>query len=186
VLDAMRETPRHLFIPERVRHLAYEDQPVPIGGGQTISQPYIVAYMTELLDPDPSAIVLEIGTGSGYQAAILARLVKHVYTIEIVPELARWARQTLAGYKNISVRQGDGYKGWPEQAPFDRIILTAAPPEVPQALIDQLKPGGRLVAPEGRSAFDQELVLIEKGQDGAVKRRPVLPVRFVPMVPGKP
>jgi protein-L-isoaspartate(D-aspartate) O-methyltransferase len=186
VLDAMRETPRHLFIPERVRHLAYEDQPVPIGGGQTISQPYIVAYMTELLDPDPSAIVLEIGTGSGYQAAILARLVKHVYTIEIVPELARWARQTLAGYKNVSVRQGDGYKGWPEQAPFDRIILTAAPPEIPQALIDQLKPGGKLVAPEGRSAFDQELVLIEKGKDGTVKRRPVLPVRFVPMVPGKP
>jgi protein-L-isoaspartate(D-aspartate) O-methyltransferase len=185
VLEAMRATPRHLFMPAGVRHLAYEDQPVPIGQGQTISQPYIVAFMTELLAPQPGATVLEIGTGSGYQAAVLARLVKHVYTIEIVPDLARWAEKALDGYKNVTVRLGDGYKGWPEHAPFDRVILTAAPPEIPKALIDQLKPGGRLVAPEGRSVWDQELVVIEKGKDGRLKRRAVLPVRFVPMVPGK-
>jgi protein-L-isoaspartate(D-aspartate) O-methyltransferase len=185
VLEAMRATPRHLFMPEGVRHLAYEDQPVPIGQGQTISQPYIVAFMTEMLAPERSATVLEIGTGSGYQAAVLARLVQHVYTIEIVPDLARWAEKALAGYKNVTVRLGDGYKGWPDQAPFDRIILTAAPPEIPKALVDQLKPGGRLVAPEGRSVWDQELVVIDKGKDGRLKRRAVLPVRFVPMVPGK-
>ncbi|HWR53043.1 MAG TPA: protein-L-isoaspartate(D-aspartate) O-methyltransferase [Bryobacteraceae bacterium] len=183
VLETMRQVPRHLFMPEEVRSAAYQDSPVPIGRGQTISQPYIVAFMTDLLKTRPSDIVLEIGTGSGYQAAVLARLAKHVYTIEIVPDLARSATSTLdrLGYANVTVRVGDGYKGWPERAPFDRIILTAAPPELPQALIDQLKPGGRLVAPVGRS-WDQELIVIEKAPDGKLKRRSALPVRFVPMV----
>lgn len=188
VLAAMRQVPRHLFMPEEVRSAAYEDSPVPIGYGQTISQPYIVAYMTDLLEPRATDTVLEIGTGSGYQAAVLARLVKHVYSIEIVPQLARTATATLKqlGYDNVTVRLGDGYKGWPEQAPFDRIILTAAPPELPQALVDQLKPGGRLLAPVGRTVFDQELMVIEKDRDGKVTRRGVLPVRFVPMVKPAP
>ncbi|HOK47119.1 MAG TPA: protein-L-isoaspartate(D-aspartate) O-methyltransferase [Bryobacteraceae bacterium] len=186
VLDVMRRVPRHLFMPENVRALAYADQPVPVGYGQTISQPYIVAFMTELLAPERTHKVLEIGTGSGYQAAVLSPLVGHVYTIEIVPELARSAAATLKklGYDNITVRLGDGYKGWPEQAPFDRIILTAAPPKVPQELIDQLKPGGRLVAPEGASVFGQELVVIEKAADGKTRKKSVLPVMFVPMVRG--
>jgi protein-L-isoaspartate(D-aspartate) O-methyltransferase len=188
VLDAMRQVPRHLFMPEEVRSAAYQDSPVPIGYGQTISQPYIVAYMTDLLGVRSTDTVLEIGTGSGYQAAVLARLAKHVYSIEIVPQLARTATAALSrlGYTNVTVRLGDGYKGWPERAPFDRIVLTAAPPELPQALIDQLKPGGRLVAPVGRSVFDQELVVVEKGRDGKVKRRSALPVRFVPMVKQAP
>lgn len=186
VLAALRETPRHRFVPPGLEGRAYEDSPLPIGYGQTISQPYIVARMTELLEPGPDHTVLEVGTGSGYQAAILARLAKHVYTIELVPELARRSQDLLGrlGYANITVRQGDGYKGWPEHAPFDRIILTAAPPEIPQALIDQLKPGGRMVAPVG-SGDRQELVVLEKSPSGAVRRRTVLPVRFVPMVPGK-
>lgn len=184
VLDAMRQVPRHLFMPEEVRSAAYEDSPVPIGHGQTISQPYIVAYMTDLLSVRSTDVVLEIGTGSGYQAAVLSRLAKHVYSIEIVPELARTATATLSrlGYTNVTVRLGDGYKGWPERAPFDRIILTAAPPELPNALIDQLKPGGRLIAPVGRTVFEQELIVVEKGSDGKLKRRSSLPVRFVPMV----
>jgi protein-L-isoaspartate(D-aspartate) O-methyltransferase len=187
VLRAMRRVPRHLFMPEAVRALAYADQPVPVGYGQTISQPYIVGFMTGILDPAPAHKVLEIGTGSGYQAAVLSALVRHVYSIEIVPELARSATVTLKklGYDNVTVRVGDGYKGWPEQAPFDRIIITAAPPRVPQELIGQLKPGGKLVAPEGESVFDQELVLIEKKADGRITRKSVLPVRFVPMVRGK-
>lgn len=185
VLRVMRNTPRHLFMPPPVRDMAYADRPVSIGHGQTISQPYIVALMTELLDPSKAQKVLEIGTGSGYQAAVLAPLVKHVYTIEIVPDLARQAAELLSklGHKNVTVRLGDGYRGWPEQAPFDRIILTAAPPEMPQALVDQLRPGGRLVAPIGQ-AF-QELVVLEKSADGKVKRRTVASVRFVPMVKGK-
>ncbi len=188
VLRAMRAVPRHLFVPEGVRELAYEDQPVPIGFGQTISQPYIVAYMTETLDPARDHKVLEIGTGSGYQAAVLAVLTRQVYSIEIVPELARSAEETLKrlGYGNVTVRLGDGYKGWPEHAPFDRIILTAAPPEIPQALIDQLGPGGRLVAPVGASPLDQELVTIDKDRKGGITRRSLLPVRFVPMVPAAP
>ncbi len=187
VLKVMREVPRHLFMPAEVRHLAHEDQPVPIGRGQTISQPYIVGFMTELLRVTPDSTVLEIGTGSGYQAAVLARLAKHVYTIEIVPELAAWSAGVLKKleFENVTPRLGDGYKGWPERAPFDRIILTAAPPEVPKALVDQLKPGGRLVAPVGRSVWEQELVVIDKGADGRLSRRSVLPVRFVPMVHGK-
>ncbi|HVX65120.1 MAG TPA: protein-L-isoaspartate(D-aspartate) O-methyltransferase [Bryobacteraceae bacterium] len=186
VLRAMLSVPRHLFVPEAARPAAYGDHPVSIGRGQTISQPYIVGFMTETLRPERGHRVLEIGTGSGYQAAVLSLLVKEVYTIEIVPELARSSAATLAelGYGNVKVRHGDGYRGWPEQAPFDRIIVTAAPPEIPQSLIDQLAPGGRLIAPEGNSPFDQQLVVVEKARDGSVTRRAVLPVRFVPMVRG--
>jgi protein-L-isoaspartate(D-aspartate) O-methyltransferase len=182
VIESMRTTPRHRFVPESVRTQAYWDGALPIGYAQTISQPYIVGLMTELLEVSPSHKVLEIGTGSGYQAAVLSSLAKQVYSIEIVPELARSSAQLLRelGYRNVTVREGDGYKGWPEQSPFDRIILTAAPPEIPQALIDQLKPGGRLVAPEGR--LFQELVIVEKDAAGKVKRTPNIAVRFVPMV----
>jgi len=186
VLRALRATPRHLFMPEAVRSMAYEDHPTPIGRGATISQPFIVALMTELLAPSKSSRVLEIGTGSGYQAAVLAQLAKSVHSIEIVPELAAAARERLRrlGYPNVTVLAGDGYKGWPEEAPFDRIILTAAPPQVPQALLTQLSNGGRLVAPVG-SSLDQELIVIEKGTDGKIRRRSAGGVIFVPMVPGK-
>lgn len=184
VLKAMRETPREIFVPPAVRVFAYEDRPFPIGYGQTISQPYIVAFMTEMLDIKMDHRVLEIGTGSGYQAAILSSLAREVYTIEIVPQLAKSASETLngLGYKNVIVREGDGYKGWPEKAPFDRIILTAAPPELPKTLTDQLKPGGKLLAPIGDPTTAQELRLVEKGADGKITSRPVLPVQFVPMV----
>jgi protein-L-isoaspartate(D-aspartate) O-methyltransferase len=187
VLKAMRTTPRHLFVPEPVRTQAYADGPLPIGYGQTISQPYIVASMTELLDPKPSHRVLEIGTGSGYQAAILSPLVKEVYTIEIIPELAASAEALLKklGYQNIFVRVGDGYLGWPEKAPFDRIILTAAPPQIPQSLIDQLANGGKMVAPAGAGVWEQELYVVDKDKNGKVTRRSVYGVRFVPMVKGK-
>jgi protein-L-isoaspartate(D-aspartate) O-methyltransferase len=187
VLKAMRETPREQFIPPAVRELAYEDRPVPIGYGQTISQPYIVALMTEMLDIKRDQRVLEIGTGSGYQAAVLSSLAKEVYTIEIVPELAKSASVTLnrLGYKNVIVREGDGYKGWPEKAPFERIILTAAPTELPKTLTDQLKPGGKLLAPIGAPLSVQELRVVEKTADGKITSRPVLPVRFVPMVKPK-
>lgn len=187
VLRAMRDTQRHLFVPLPLRSQAYADHPLPIGHGQTISQPYIVALMTQLLEPDKTLTVLEIGTGSGYQAAVLAPLVKHVYTMEIVPELAESSGELLAklGYKNVTVRHGDGYKGWPEKAPFDRIILTAAPPEIPKALIDQLKPRGKLVAPVGERVFGQDLVVVDKDASGKIRRRSVIPVMFVPMVPGK-
>jgi protein-L-isoaspartate(D-aspartate) O-methyltransferase len=183
VLKAMRDTPRERFIPSYARALAYEDRPVSIGYGQTISQPYIVAFMTEMLEVKQFHRVLEIGTGSGYQAAILSSLVKEVYTIEIVPQLAKSASQTFngMGYDNVIVREGDGYKGWPEKAPFDRIILTAAPPELPRALTDQLKPGGKLLAPIGGNTA-QALRLVEKSADGKITSRPLLPVRFVPMV----
>ncbi len=184
VITVMTNVPRHLFIDESQWPIAYSDGPLPIGHGQTISQPYIVAFMTELLQPDAHHVVLEIGTGSGYQAAVLARLVHHVYTIEIVPELGHSARQTLKrlGYENISVRIGDGYKGWPKEAPFDRIILTAAPEEVPQALVDQLKPGGRMVLPVGPRWWGQDLLVIDKDSTGEVIEKKTLPVRFVPMV----
>lgn len=185
VLKAMRETPRHLFVPEEIRSRAYDDTPLPIGWGQTISQPYIVASMTELLDPKPHHRVLEIGTGSGYQAAVLSTLVSQVYTIELVPQLGALAaeRLTRLGYKNIAARVGDGYLGWPEQAPFDLIILTAAPPELPKPLLDQLKNGGRLVAPVGTAW--QELVVVDKDQSGKIRQRREYAVMFVPMVPGK-
>ena len=182
VLSVLRATPRHLFIPESTRKWAYNDTAVSIGHAATISQPYVVALMTELLQVSKNDRVLEIGTGSGYQAAVLAQLVKHVYTIEIVPELAASARETLQrqGYGNVTVRQGDGYKGWPEEAPFERIIITAAPPEMPQALIEQLAKGGRLVSPVG-TGFNQELILIEKKPDGSVRRSTHGGVMFVPM-----
>lgn len=187
VLRALRTVPRHLFVPEAARLAAYADHPVSIGYGQTISQPYIVGFMTELLAPARSHTVLEIGAGSGYQAAVLSGLARQVNSIEIVPELARSAAATLKklGYENVTVRLGDGYKGWPDAAPFDRIILTAAPPEIPQALLDQLAPGGRLVAPVGSTLFGQQLVVVDKTADGKLKRRSVLPVMFVPMVRGK-
>jgi protein-L-isoaspartate(D-aspartate) O-methyltransferase len=182
VLRAMRATPRHLFAPKALEAEAYDDHPLPIGYGATISQPYIVALMTELLGPAKSQRVLEIGTGSGYQAAVLAVLVGQVYTIEIVPELAEAARRTLSGlgYSNVVVRQGDGYGGWPEQAPFDRIIVTAAPPEVPKALIEQLAMGGRLVAPVG-PGWAQDLIVVDKKPDGTVQRVAGPAVLFLPM-----
>jgi protein-L-isoaspartate(D-aspartate) O-methyltransferase len=187
VLQAMRTTPRHLFVPEEMRGQAYADGPLPIGYGQTISQPYIVASMTELLAPSRQMRVLEIGTGSGYQAAVLAQVFKEVYTIEIVPELGASATALLKkfGYTNLTVRVGDGYLGWPEKAPFDRIVLTAAPPEIPQTLIDQLEKGGRMVAPVGSSVWEQELVVLDKLPNGKVTSRTVYPVRFVPMVKAK-
>lgn len=184
VLRAMRDTPRHEFMPEAVRKFAYEDRPVPIGYGQTISQPSLVAFMTEALELRKQHRVLEIGTGSGYQAAVLAPLAGEVYTIEIVPALARSAAETFKRlrYRNIFAREGDGYVGWPEKAPFDRIILTAAPPELPQALVDQLRPGGKLVAPVGPTSTEQQLLLVEKSAEGGITKRAILPVRFVPMV----
>jgi protein-L-isoaspartate(D-aspartate) O-methyltransferase len=184
VLKAMRVTPRHLFAPPDVRSLAYEDHPVPIGYGQTMSQPYIVAFMTDALAVRKEHRVLEIGTGSGYQVAILSALAKEVYTVEIVAQLAKSAADTLKrlGNSNVFVREGDGYNGWPEKAPFDRIILTAAPPELPQIVVNQLKTGGRLLAPLGRTVFDQEITVVEKAVDGKITSRSLLPVRFVPMV----
>ncbi len=184
VLEAMRKVERHKFIPGHQTASAYEDHPLPIGHGQTISQPYIVALMTELLDLDGTEKVLEVGTGSGYQAAILAHLAKEVYTIEIVETLGKSSRNKLKelGYDNVEVRIGDGYRGWPEEAPFDVIILTAAPPEIPETLIEQLADGGILVAPEGD--YMQELVKIEKN-NGSVTRKNITFVRFVPMIHGK-
>jgi protein-L-isoaspartate(D-aspartate) O-methyltransferase len=185
VLEAMREIPRHLFVPASERSEAYADKPLPIGESQTISQPYIVALMTELLNVGPGDTVLEIGTGSGYQAAVLARLARKVYTIEIVPRLAREAaeRLTTMGYSNVEVRAGDGYLGWPEHAPFDRIIVTAAPPEIPQALLAQLKRGGKMVLPVGKAGRTQQLMVLEKSVNSdEIVGRSVIPVRFVPMV----
>lgn len=183
VLSAMRSVPREQFIPEKMKLHAYDDSPLPIGEGQTISQPYIVAAMTEALDPEPGDIIYEVGTGSGYQAAVLAEIVAHVYTKEIVEPLAEWAKENLkaAGYTNVTVAAGDGYVGWPEHAPFDGIVVTAAPDHVPQPLIDQLKPGGRLVIPVGKQHDVQELLLIEKEEDGSTLRRSMMPVRFVPL-----
>lgn len=183
VLQAMMKVPRHLFVPERLRAQAYEDHPLDIGWGQTISQPYIVAYMTEYLALKQQDRVLEIGTGSGYQAAILAELVKEVYTIEIVPQLAEQSRQRLKdlGYTNVYVKEGDGYLGWKEHAPYDAILLTAAPPQIPEALLAQLSEGGQLIAPVGD--FYQELVSVTKTVQGFVQQT-LLPVRFVPMIKG--
>ncbi len=184
VLEAMRTVPRHEFAPSRFLNDAYADHPLPIGEGQTISQPYIVAFMSELLDLEKGHKVLEIGTGCGYQAAVLGLLAKQVFSIEIVETLGLSARKRLRrlGYNNVDVSIGNGYLGLPDQAPFDRIILTAAPEELPQALVDQLKPGGRLVAPVGPVYGNQELIVVTKDAAGKVRRRSVLPVRFVPMV----
>ncbi len=183
VLAAMEAVPRHLFVPVHERSFAYADHPLPIGEGQTISQPYIVAAMTELVQPKPGDVVLEIGTGSGYQAAVLAKIVKQVFTIEIVEPLARDAKERLAamGYSNVTVRAGDGYLGWPEQAPFDGIVVTCGAEHVPQPLVDQLKPGGRMVTPVGAINEVQSLLLIQKDATGHVTSRDVMAVRFVPL-----
>ncbi len=185
VLGAMGKVPRHEYVPESARAQAYEDFPLPIGRGQTISQPFIVAFMTEQLDPKPGERVLEIGTGSGYQAAVLAELGATVYTIEIIDQLAKRAATTLKqhGYTNVLTRTGNGYKGWPEAAPFEAIIVTCAPEEVPQALKEQLKDGGRMIIPVG-PPWNQRLVLLRKhGKD--LEQKAVLPVRFVPMTRGE-
>jgi protein-L-isoaspartate(D-aspartate) O-methyltransferase len=183
VLRAMRATPRQEFVPLESRVLAYADRALSIGFGATISQPYIVGLMTELLAAGAESRVLEIGTGSGYQAAVLSQLAQHVYTVELQPDLARaaTARLTRLGYGNVSVREGDGAQGWPEEAPFDRVIVTAAAPEIPPALFEQLQPGGRLVAPVGEGDKDQELVVIEKSGIGELSKRSVIPVRFIPL-----
>lgn len=181
VLNAMKKVKRHEFVLPELKHLAYNDHPLPIGQGQTISQPFIVAFMTEALSLEPHEKVLEIGTGSGYQAAVLGELVKEVYTIEIVPELARQSKERLQklGYQNVTVKEGDGYKGWPEHAPFDAVIITAAPPSIPEALVEQLKVGGRMIVPVG--TYYQELILLKKNKDG-LQKETLIPVRFVPMV----
>ena len=180
VLEAMRTVPRHRFVPPALQDQAYADTPLPIGSEQTISQPYIVAYMTEALGLPPDAVVLEIGTGSGYQAAVLAAVAREVYSIEIVPELAARSAQVLAelGYDNVHLHTGDGYQGWPEAAPFDGIIVTAAPDHVPPALVDQLAVGARLVIPVGR--FAQDMRIVTRTAAGAVSET-TIPVRFVPM-----
>ena len=182
VLEAMGKVPRHEFVPQAVKHLAYEDHPLPIGLRQTISQPYIVALMTQLADPRKEAKALEIGTGSGYQAAVLAELVDQVYTIEIVPELARRSAALLKrlGYENVFARAGDGYLGWPEAAPFDVILVTAAAGRIPEPLQEQLAEGGRLVIPVGDPGRVQKLLLLTK-EEGRTRRQDVLSVRFVPM-----
>ena len=184
VMAAMAKVPRHEFVPADQRRNAYQNRPLPIGSGQTISQPFIVALMTDVMDVKPTHKVLEIGTGSGYQAAVLAELAAVVYTIELVEPLGREAAERLKhlGYRNVVTRIGDGYQGWPEQAPFDAIMVTAAPREVPQPLIDQLKPGGRLVVPVGGQLAGQTLLIVEKQLDGKTTRRNVLGVRFVPLM----
>lgn len=183
VLNAMRRVPRHLFVPEPYRRDAYRNSPLLIGYNQTISQPFIVAHMTELLDLDPEHRVLEIGTGSGYQAAVLGELCNHVYTIEIIPALGQQAAALLQelGYCHIHVRIADGYEGWPEAAPFDRMIVTCAPDAVPQPLLDQLAPGGRIVIPVGKPNQTQYMVVVTKDQQGRISQKRHYPVRFVPM-----
>lgn len=179
VLDAMAKVPRHEFVPLELQPYAYLNQPLPIGCGKTISQPFIVAVMTDLLDLEPTDVVLEVGTGLGYQSAILSTLAQRVYTIELIDELARRARQRLArlGYANVEVKVGNGYHGWPEHAPFDKIIVTAAPELIPPPLIHQLKAGGKMMIPAGL-ADSQQLMLVEKSADGTVSTRAILPVRF--------
>jgi protein-L-isoaspartate(D-aspartate) O-methyltransferase len=187
VMAAIARVPRHRFVPNDQVPYAYDNRPLPIGHGQTISQPYIVALMTDLIDPQPGQTVLEIGTGSGYQAAVLAELVGRVYTIEIIEPLARRAAEQLKtlGYANVQTRVGDGYHGWEEAAPFDAIVVTAAASHVPPPLIRQLKPGGRMAIPVGAHFLAQYLLLVEKQGDGAVTTRQILPVRFVPLVGGE-
>lgn len=186
VKRALQEVPRHLFVPPAYRAYAYANRPLPIGHGQTISQPYIVALMTELLEPKPEHVVLEIGTGSGYQAAVLSRLVRQVYTVEIIEPLAKQARARLAelGYANVEVRLGDGYYGLEEHAPFDGIVVTAAASHIPPPLVQQLKPGGKMVIPVGGQFLTQSLMLVEKNLQGGVFTRQLLPVSFVPLTGG--
>ena len=183
ILAVMRQVPRHELVPADIRDQAYEDRPLPIGYGQTISQPYIVALMTHLARPAKHHVVLEVGTGSGYQAAVLSPLVARVFSIEIVEPLANRAADRLRqlGFHNVSVRQGDGYKGWPEHGPFDSIVVTAGASHIPQPLIDQLKPGGRMVIPVGGPSTTQSLTLVEKDERGNAQTRTLLPVRFVPL-----
>ena len=183
VLQVMNDVPRHEFVPEDVRGEAYQDRPLPIGYGQTISQPFIVGLMTDLLDLEDGDKVLEVGTGSGYQAAVLSPLADQVYSIEIVPELGATAEQALerVGYANVETKVGDGYYGWPEHAPFDAIVVTAAANHIPPPLIEQLKPGGHMIIPVGSAFFSQQLVLVEKKEDGKITTRQLLPVRFVPL-----
>jgi len=187
VLRVMSSVPRHRFVPPAMQHRAYEDAPLPIGEAQTISQPYIVAFMTEAIRPRPEDRVLEVGTGSGYQAAVLAGLVARVYSIEIRPMLADRARAILGelGCSNVELRTGDGYAGWPEAAPFDAIVVTAAPDEVPERLIEQLRPGGRLVIPVGQEGGEQRLIRLTRTSAG-LERETLLPVRFVPMIGERP
>ena len=186
LLKAMEEIPRHLFVPKKYRDKAYDDHALPIEEGQTISQPYIVAFMTNAIQPLEYQKVLEIGTGSGYQAAVLSKLVNQVYTIELIPELGESARKLLdrSGYENINFKIGDGYQGWKEHAPYDAIIVTAAPPSVPQALKEQLKVGGRMIIPVGRQGNVQYLKLLKKVSENRITSRDLLPVRFVPMKEG--
>lgn len=184
VMAALGKVPRHLFVAPGDEVAAYVNRPQRIGHGQTISQPYIVALMTDLLDLEPGDRVLEIGTGSGYQAAVLAEIADEVWSVETVADLARTAEQRLveAGYRNVHVRRGDGWQGWPEAAPFDKIIVTAAPEDMPDALVEQLAPGGRMVVPIGKAFDRQVLTVVEKDADGEVRSTPTLPVSFVPMV----
>lgn len=186
VMAAMGKVPRHLFVPPEEIGSAYRNHPLPIGNGQTISQPYIVALSTELVQPREHHRVLEIGTGSGYQAAVLAELVREVYTVEIVESLALQAGERLQqlGYRNVRVRRSDGHAGWPEASPFDAIVVTAAAARVPPALVDQLRPGGRMVVPVGEQGRSQELMLVEKTADGRLTQRVILSVMFVPMTGG--
>lgn len=183
VMDAMASTPRHEFVPKELQTEAYDNNPLRIGYGQTISQPYIVALMTELLETRPDATILEVGTGSGYQAAVLSKLVSQVYSLEIIEPLAETARQRLRrlGYTNVDVISGDGYSGWPEQAPYDGILVTAASEKIPPPLIQQLKPGSKLVIPVESGFFSQELISVEKRDDHRIKVTKWLPVRFVPL-----
>ena len=187
VRAALGKVERHRLVPPEQRSLAYRNHPLPIGQGQTISQPYIVALSTDLIAPQPQHVVLEVGTGSGYQAAVLAETVGRVFSIEIIESLGKEAAERLKalGYSNIEIKIGDGYKGWPEKAPFDAIVVTAAAPRVPEALLEQLKPGGRLVVPVGEAGGAQDLLLIVKTAEGKLERKSILPVRFVPLVPGK-
>ena len=187
VLDAMNSVPRHMFVPVGYRRGSYFDQPLPIGSGQTISQPYIVALMTEMLDVNSDDVVLEIGTGSGYQAAVLSTIVKKLYTIEIIEELGMQAVQLLKSleYDNVEVKISDGGLGLPEKAPFDAIIVTAAAPEIPDPLIKQLKPGGRMVIPVDNNSYSQDLLIVEKDKNGNIETKSTIPVRFVPLVKGE-
>ena len=184
ILDVLKAIPRHKFVPKQFIESAYNDGPLPIGHGQTISQPFIVAFMTDNIKLEPNHKVLEVGTGSGYQAAVLSKLCNEVFSIEIIDQLANESETRLKslGYKNITVRSGDGYKGWEEESPFDRIIVTAAPETIPEALIEQLIIGGIMILPVGRQNDIQHLWVITKKQDGSIKKKKILPVRFVPMV----
>lgn len=184
VMQAMRKVSREDFVPEAMKRFAFDNGPLPIGHNQTISQPYIVALMTDLLEPEADDVILEIGTGSGYQAAVLSQLVKKVYSLEIIPELSNAAGVSLKNghFDNIETRTGNGYEGWPEHAPYDGIIVTAAATHIPQALVDQLKPGGKLAIPVGLPYFHQELMLVEKEKQGETKTTSILGVSFVPMV----